>query len=94
MMSFGDPFFRLFGKRARHFINVAQSLQQFLTVSVLIISKSMNLEQLSHSSICFVGAMLICVGIGIISGSIRSLRKIGWLSNAAVFMNIANFLIM
>jgi amino acid permease len=94
MMSFGDPFFRLFGKRARHFINVAQSLQQFLTVSVLIISKSQNLEQLSHSTICFIGAMLICMGIGMVSGIIRSLKKIGWLSNAAVFMNIANFLIM
>lgn len=77
MMSFGDPFLRLFGKRSRHFINVAQALQQFLTVSVLIISKSMNLEQLSGSSICFIAAMIICMSIGMVSGIIRSLKKIG-----------------
>lgn len=93
MMSFGDPFLRLFGKRSRHFINIAQALQQFLTVAVLIISKSQNLEQLSGSSICFIAAMLICMGIGMVSGIIRSLKKIGWLSNLAVWFNVANFLL-
>ena len=64
MLSFGDPFFRLFGKKARHFINVAQSLQQFLTVAVLILSKSLNIDQLAHSSLCFVGVMVLVMGIG------------------------------
>ncbi len=30
LVSFGDAFFRSFGKRSRHFINVAQALQQVL----------------------------------------------------------------
>lgn len=38
--------------------------------------------------------MAVVLAIGMISGIIRSLTKIGWLSNAAVFMNIANFLII
>jgi len=86
MCSFGDPFFRLFGKKSRHFINVAQSLQQFLTVAVLILSKSTNIAQISHGDICFSGVMIIVLAIGMIFGMIRSLKKIGWLSNAAVFM--------
>ena len=94
MMSYGDPFFRLFGKRSRHFINVAQSLQQFLTVAVLILSKSTNIAQISKGHVCFSAIMVIILGIGMLSGIIRSLAKIGWLSNAAVFMNIANFLII
>lgn len=94
MMSYGDPFFRLFGKRSRHFINVAQSLQQFLTVAVLILSKTTNIAQISKGHVCFSAIMVIVLGIGMISGIIRSLKKIGWLSNAAVFMNIANFLII
>lgn len=94
MMSFGDPFFRMFGARSRHFINVAQSLQQFLTVAVLILSKSNNIDQLAHGNLCYVAVMILVMGIGMISGIIRSLKKIGWLSQAAVFMNIANFLIM
>ncbi|KAK5173872.1 uncharacterized protein LTR77_002553 [Saxophila tyrrhenica] len=84
----------LFGAKARHFINVAQSLQQFLTVAVLVLSKSNNISQLSHNSICYVAVMLIVMGIGMLSGIIRSLQKIGWLSYTAVFMNIANFLII
>lgn len=94
MCSFGDPFFRLFGKKSRHFINVAQSLQQFMTVAVLILSKSTNIAQISHGDICFSGVMIIVLVIGMLFGMIRSLTKIGWLSNAAVFMNITNFLII
>ncbi|KAI7553285.1 amino acid transporter-like protein [Hortaea werneckii] len=94
MCSYGDPFFRLFGKKSRHCINFAQSLQQFLTVAVLIMSKSLNISQIAHSSLCFSGVMVLVMGIGMISGIIRSLKKIGWLSNAAVFMNITNFLII
>lgn len=94
MCSYGDPFFRLFGKKSRHFINVAQSLQQFMTVAVLILSKSTNIAQISKGKICYSGVMVLVMGIGMISGIIRSLKKIGWLSNAAVFMNIANFCII
>ena len=93
MQSFGDPFLRLFGVSMRHFINIAQSLQQFFTVAILIFSKSLNIEQIAHSSVCFVGMMLVIMAVGMLGGFIRSLRKIGWISNAAVWMNIVNFII-
>lgn len=72
---------------------VAQSLQQFLTVSILIFSKSLNIEQIAHSGVCFVAMMVVIMAVGMLGGFIRSLRKIGWISNAAVWMNIVNFII-
>lgn len=93
MVSFGDPFLRLYGRKMRHFINIAQSLQQFFTVSILIFSKSLNIEQIAHSSVCFVAMMVVIMAIGMLGGLMRSLKKIGWLSNAAVWMNIVNFII-
>lgn len=77
----------------RHFINIAQSLQQFCTVAILIFSKALNIEQIAHSRVCFVGMMLVIMAVGMLGGFIRSLRKIGWISNAAVWMNIVNFVI-
>jgi uncharacterized membrane protein YagU involved in acid resistance len=61
---------------------------------VLILSKTTNISQISKRTVCFSGMMAVVLAIGMISGIIRSLTKIGWLSNAAVFMNIANFLII
>ena len=93
MLSFGDPFMRLYGQKMRHFINIAQSLQQFLTVSILIFSKSLNIEQIAKSGVCFIAMMVVIMAIGMLGGFIRSLKKVGWLSNAAVWFNIVNFLI-
>jgi len=94
MVSFGDPFFRLFGPRARHLINIAQSLQQFLTVAVLILAQAQIIAQLSSSSICFVACMIIVMVIGMVVGSIRSLQKLGWLCNASVWLNVVSFIII
>ena len=72
---------------------VAQSLQQFLTVSILIFSKSLNIEQIAHEGLCFVAMMVVIMAVGMLGGFIRSLRKIGFIANAAVWMNIVNFII-
>lgn len=93
MQSFGDPFLRLFGVKMRHFINIAQSLQQFCTVAILIFSKALNIEQIAHSGVCFAAMMVVIMAVGMLGGLIRSLKKIGFIANAAVYMNIANFII-
>lgn len=77
----------------RHFINIAQSLQQFLTVSILIFAKALNIEQVAHSKVCFVAMMAAMTGIGMLGGLIRSLEKIGQFAIAGVCMNIVNFVI-
>lgn len=93
MQSFGDPFLRLFGKRFRHFINVAQSLQQFLTVAILIFSKALNIEQIAGGKVCFIAMMVVIMAVGMLGGFFRSLKKIGYIANAAVWFNIVNFII-
>jgi uncharacterized membrane protein YqhA len=59
----------------------------------LIFSKSLNIEQIAHEGVCFVAMMVVIMAVGMCGGFIRSLRKIGWISNAAVWMNIVNFII-
>jgi amino acid permease len=94
ILSYGDTFFRVFGKKSRHFINVTQSLQQFMTVAVLILSSGQVIAQLSSAKICYIVCFLIFTIVGIFAGSIRSLQRIGWLANASVWMNIVSFIIM
>jgi len=94
MMSFGDTFFRVFGKRTRHFINVLQSIQQFCTVAVLILGNSTVIAQIASEKICFIAVMIIVMVVGMLVGSIRSLQRLGWLCNASVWCNVINFIIM
>lgn len=62
MLSFGDPFLRIYGPRARHAVNVAQSLQMFLSVCVVTLGNSLYIAQISKASICYVVTILIIVG--------------------------------
>lgn len=43
---------------------------------------------------CFMATMIICMVIGIVLGSIRSLQRLGWLCNASVWMNVVSFIIV
>jgi hypothetical protein len=94
MVSYGDTFFRVYGKNSRHFINVTQSIQQFMTVAVLTLGSGSLIGQLSSEKICYVVCILIFAIFGCITGNIRSLQRIGWLANASVWMNIISFIIM
>jgi hypothetical protein len=94
ILSFGDPFFRVYGRTARHFINVTQSLQQFMTVAVLVLGSGQVIAQLSNAKICYIVCFLIFMIVGMICGLMRSLQHVGWLANASVWMNIVSFLIM
>jgi amino acid permease len=68
LLSYGDTFFRVYGKKSRHFINVTQSLQQFMTVSVLILACGQTIAQLANESICFIACMIIFMVIGMTLG--------------------------
>ena len=93
-MSFGDPFYRIYGKKTRHFINVMQSLQQWFSVAVLILGNGQTLAEIAVNKICFIACMIICMAIGMITGLMRGLQHIGWLANLSVWMNVTNFIIM
>lgn len=94
ILSYGDLFFRVFGPKTRHFINVTQSIQQFCTVMVLILSKGRVISLLAGPSLCFIACMIIIMACGMVFGSIRSLQRIGWLCNVSVWFNIASFISM
>ncbi|KAL5093345.1 hypothetical protein Trisim1_011150 [Trichoderma cf. simile WF8] len=94
MVSFGDTYFRVYGPFARHFINVAQAIQQFMTVAVLILGSGTTIAQLSSEKICYVACLIIFMVVGMVFGSIRSLQRIGWLANLSVWINIVSFIII
>ncbi|KAL6907234.1 transmembrane amino acid transporter domain-containing protein [Trichoderma evansii] len=94
MVSFGDTYFRVYGPFARHFINVAQAIQQFMTVAVLILGSGTIIAQLSSGAICYIACLVIFMVVGMVFGSIRSLHRIGWLANLSVWINIVSFIII
>lgn len=94
MMSFGDPFLRLYGKKTRHFINVLQAFQMFCTVAVIILSNGQILSQLVSFKLCFIVCLIIPLIVGIASGFMRALKHLGWFCNLAVWLNTISFIIM
>jgi hypothetical protein len=95
VMSFGDPFFRLYGPRMRHFINFMQSLQMFLSVAVVLLGNTGIIAQLGGSAnLCFVVCGVISLVVGMASGYMRSLKHLGWFCNFSVWINIVTFVIM
>ncbi|KAJ5197843.1 transmembrane amino acid transporter [Penicillium cinerascens] len=94
ILSYGDPFFRVFGKKSRHFINVTQAFQQFLTVAVLVLGSGQIIAQLSGGKICYIVCFVIFTAFGIFAGLMRGLQHVGWLANGAVWLNITSFIIV
>ena len=94
MLSFGDPFFRLFGPKTRNFINITQAFQMWCSVCVVLMGNSQILSQLAKAKVCYIAIVIINMVIGIISGSMRSLKHLGFLCNFAVWFNIVSFIII
>ena len=95
MVTFGDAFFRLFGPKTRHFINVLQSLQMFLSVAVVQLGQTYILAQLAEvPNLCFVVCGIISLVVGMASGYMRALKHLGWFCNMSVWINIVSFIIM
>lgn len=94
MLSFGDPFFRLFGSKTRHFINVTQALQMLCSVCVVLMGNSQILSQLAKAKVCYIAIIIINMVVGMASGWLRALKHLGWLCNCAVWINIVSFIII
>jgi hypothetical protein len=94
MLSFGDPFLRLFGPKTAAFINVMQAIQMWCSVAVVLIGNSQIFSQLVKAKVCYIAVVIIQLIIGIASGWLRSLKHLGWLCNFAVWFNIVSFIII
>ncbi|KAN0090425.1 Transmembrane amino acid transporter domain containing protein [Hyaloscypha variabilis] len=88
MKSYADCFFRVYGRWARHGVNILQAIQLLFTVSILILSNGQSISQVSKASICFIVCLVIFMAAGMVVGQIRTLQRFGWLANFAVWINL------
>ena len=88
MKTYADAFFRVYGRWARHVVNILQAIQLLLTVSVLILSNGQSISQVSMGRLCFIVCLVIFMAAGMVLGQIRTLQRFGWLANFAIWINI------
>lgn len=93
MRNYGDVAFRIYGNWARVGVNFLQSFQFFLNVALIITSSAQGLAQMAAGAngngfLCFVVAEVIFMLLGFLLGQIRTLQRLSWLSNVAVWLNI------
>ena len=93
MRNYGDVAFRIFGSWARIGVNVLQSFQFFLNICLLIESNGQGLAQMAvgqsgNGFLCFVVAELIFMLLGFIFGQIRTLQRLSFLANIAIWLNV------
>ena len=86
--NYGDLGFRVWGSWLRYLVNFLQALQLTISVGVIVISNGLSISQVSKFRLCYVICCLIWAIVGFFSGQIRTLNKIGWLANFAVFLNL------
>ncbi|KAK5723143.1 hypothetical protein LTR17_013938 [Elasticomyces elasticus] len=100
LRNYGDLAFRIFGNWARTIMNVLQSFRFFLNVALIIESNGAALSQMSAGKsqagfLCSVLAEAMFTICGFILGQIRTLQKLSWLSNLAIWLNVnANIMTM
>lgn len=87
---YGDIAYRIYGSWARHVMNVLQSFQFYMNVTLLIVSSGQALVQLAAGSsgtgcLCFVVAEVIFMAIGCLLGQIRTLQRFSYFANVAIW---------
>ncbi|KAK3343387.1 transmembrane amino acid transporter [Lasiosphaeria hispida] len=92
LREYGDFFLRLFGRLPRRLVNICQSLQLILTVSIIILLMGQSLSQMSRGpgggqGVCFVTCLVVFAAAGSILGQVRTLRRFSWLAFGAVGLN-------
>ncbi|KAJ6789633.1 hypothetical protein PWT90_08488 [Aphanocladium album] len=100
LLTFGDIFYRLFGAVPRHCVNFMLSFQLMLIVATLILQSGQGISQISQGrdaingdGLCFIVCMLIYTIAGLLVGQVKTLRRVAWLANVCVWVNVAILLI-
>lgn len=96
LRNYGDLAFRIYGQVARIGVNVLQSFQFFLNVALLIESNGQGLAQMAAgpnattatAGLCFAVAELVFMLAGFLLGQIRTLQRLGFLANIAIWLNV------
>ncbi|KAL8666944.1 MAG: hypothetical protein Q9168_007387 [Polycauliona sp. 1 TL-2023] len=85
---YGDIAYRVAGSVARHIVNIVQSIQLLFLVGIIIIQNGQGLSQISKGSVCFIILCFVWAIAGAFLGQIRTLRRLGWLAHAAIWLNV------
>ncbi|KAF9524469.1 transmembrane amino acid transporter protein-domain-containing protein [Crepidotus variabilis] len=86
--SYADIAERIFGKPARHLVNILQSIQLVINVATICLANGQSLSQITKGRLCFSVCIVIWAILGIVVGQIRTLKNYGWLANSAVWLNL------
>lgn len=88
LKTYGDIAFRIYGTVCRHSVNILQSVQLLFNVGIIVISNGQSLSQIANFNTCFIVLCIVWAFAGMILGQIRTLQNLGWLANAAIWMNL------
>ncbi|KAF8488736.1 transmembrane amino acid transporter protein-domain-containing protein [Gautieria morchelliformis] len=88
IQNYSDLTERIFGRTARHCINVLQTIQLLFNVAVLVIANAQGLSQMSKGRVCFSVLAFVWMLAGMIIGQVRSLQNYGGLAHWAIWMNL------
>lgn len=86
--NYGDLAFRTWGSWLRYTVNFLQAIQLILSVGVIVVANGLSISQVSQFRLCYVVCCLIWAFAGFILGQIRTLNKLGWMVNFAIFLNL------
>ncbi|KAI0925331.1 hypothetical protein AcV7_005602 [Taiwanofungus camphoratus] len=86
--TYADLTERIYGRAARHVVNVLQSLQLIINVGTICLSNGQSLSQIAKGNLCFAVCIVIWAIVGMVIGQIRTLKNYGWLANSAVWLNL------
>lgn len=95
LRTYGDIAFRVYGQAVRHFINALQSVQLLFNVGIIIVTNGQSLSQmaakgpnLDQNGACFIVLCFVWAIAGMLLGQIRTLARLGYLANFAVWLNV------
>lgn len=95
LRTYGDIGFRIYGQGMRMFINCLQSFQLLFNVGIIIVTNGQSLSQmaakgpeLDQNGACFIVLCFVWAIAGMLLGQIRTLQRLGWLANLAIWLNI------
>lgn len=72
----------------RYLFNFLQAVQLLILVGLNIMMSGESLSQATQFQLCFIVCCVVCAVMGMVAGQVRTLQKIGWLANAAVWTNL------
>ena len=95
LRSFGDIAFRVYGQGVRIGITSLQSIQLLFNVGIIIVANGQSLSQmaakgpnLDQNGACFIILCFVWAIAGMLLGQIRTLQRLGYLANLAVWLNV------